>query len=180
MKKQKIIPVILSGGIGSRLWPLSRGLYPKQLQSLVSDKSLLQETVIRSSGKIFDAPLVICNEEHRFMVAEQLRELGLKQYSIILEPEGKNTAPAIALAALHLLENQRSGNMLVLPADHVIAEPEALLHQAKLANELASHGYLTTFGIVPDQPETGYGYIQQGEQLEKGAGFQVKSFVEKY
>ncbi len=176
-----LIPVILCGGSGSRLWPLSRELYPKQLLRLTDEFSLLQNTVKRLGDLVEDqAPVFICNEDHRFMVAEQLRELGLKHYSIILEPVGKNTAPAIALAALHLLGNQRSGNMLVLPADHVIAEPKSLLNQAERANRLANNGFLTTFGIVPSQAETGYGYIQQGDLLDEEEGsYQVKSFVEK-
>ena len=122
MKKRKIIPVILSGGIGSRLWPLSRDFYPKQLLSLVSDKSLLQETVLRSSGTIFDPPLVICNEEHRFIIAEQFREINIIPSAIILEPEGRNTAPATAVAAI--LEEQICDDalLLVLPSYHVIKD----------------------------------------------------------
>ena len=140
MKKQKIIPVILSGGIGSRLWPLSRALYPKQLQSLVSDKSLLQETVIRSSGTNFDSPLVICNEEHRFIVAEHIREINVIPRAIILELVGRNTAPAAAVAAIFSEQICEDALLLVLPSDHVIKDPDSFLEVILTAKKAATRG----------------------------------------
>ena len=132
-----IIPVILSGGFGSRLWPLSRTLYPKQLQPLVSDKSLLQETALRSAGESFDAPLVICNEEHRFIVAEQFREIGMTPRAVVLEPAGRNTAPAAAVAAVLSEEISRDALLLVLPSDHVIKDTDKFLEVILTAREVA-------------------------------------------
>ena len=180
MKKQKIIPVILSGGIGSRLWPLSRALYPKQLQSLVSDKSLLQETVIRSSGKIFDAPLVICNEEHRFIVAEHFREINIVPRAIVLEPIGRNTAPAAAAAAIFSEQVDEDALLLVLPSDHVIKDPDSFLEVILTAKKAAAQGLLVTLGTPVLRPETGYGYIQPGNEITKSPGcYNVSNFFEK-
>ncbi|HCO43157.1 mannose-1-phosphate guanylyltransferase/mannose-6-phosphate isomerase [Immundisolibacter sp.] len=177
-----IIPVILSGGAGTRLWPLSRELYPKQFLPLVAERSLLQETALRLRGlPQAQAPLVVCNEEHRFLVAEQLRQVDAGGGHILLEPAARNTAPAVALAALHA---QRQGNgdalLLVLPSDHVIADPAAL-QQAVLAGEpSARDGALVTFGVVPTRAETGYGYIHVGDPLTPGGpAKQVRAFVEK-
>ncbi|MEZ4484830.1 MAG: mannose-1-phosphate guanylyltransferase/mannose-6-phosphate isomerase [Syntrophotaleaceae bacterium] len=162
-----LIPVILSGGSGTRLWPLSRELYPKQLLPLVNDATMLQETVLRLAGLAgIGKPLVVCNEHHRFMVAEQLRLIDCPAASILLEPVGRNTAPAVAVAALQAVAKGDDPLLLVLPADHVIRDGEAL-HQAIAAGmPLAEAGRLITFGIVPDKPETGYGYIRAGDRLE--------------
>ena len=175
-----LVPVILSGGSGSRLWPLSREHYPKQLLSLLSNYTLLQETVLRLEGlPDLSPPLIVCNKNHRFLVAEQIRALGIKPFSIILEPIGRNTAPAVAAAALAVRERNPNAFLLVLPADHVILD-RAAFHQAIMtAVNLAEHNYLATFGIVPTRPETGYGYIKAGEVLPDLGGFQVAEFVEK-
>jgi len=175
-----IVPVILSGGSGTRLWPLSRASLPKQLLPLVSDKSMLQETLSRlSKWANVEAPIIVCGNDHRFLVAEQLRELGILPRSIMLEPMGRNTAPAIAVAA-NSLANSNDALMLVLPADHVIRDIDAFEKAVKTAAKAAEIGRLVTFGIRPDQPETGYGYIKLGKALEDvDACFQVGKFVEK-
>ena len=171
-----IIPVILSGGSGTRLWPLSRKQRPKQFIPLLGDKSLFQNTLERlSTHAAIDQPLIVCNEEHRFMVAEQLREIDIRTQGIILEPIGRNTAPAIALAALYMKQLGKTDNtvLLVLPADHVIQNVSAFHQAINKALSLALQGDLVTFGIVPQHAETGYGYIQWDMQQ------QVKRFVEK-
>ena len=174
-----MLPVILSGGSGTRLWPLSRGHYPKQFLPLLSDKTLLQETLRRLEGIVgLSEPLVICNEDHRFIVAEQLREIGIDPYKIILEPFGRNTAPAIALAAL--AASSPDEVMLVLPADHVIEDVDAFKRAVAKAHRLAEIGNLVTFGVVPTHPETGYGYIQRGAVLDvDDIAHHVHAFVEK-
>ncbi|WP_257282683.1 mannose-1-phosphate guanylyltransferase/mannose-6-phosphate isomerase, partial [Endozoicomonas sp. SESOKO1] len=163
-----IIPVIMSGGSGSRLWPQSRSLYPKQFLPLVNTQTMLQNTVTRLDGlDSVTAPLVIANEDHRFLVAEQLRQIGQEASAIILEPVGRNTAPALALAAIKAkaLADKAEPVLLVLAADHVIQDVQAF-HQAINAALPAAHdGKLVTFGVVPTHPETGYGYIKAGEQL---------------
>lgn len=175
-----IHPVILSGGAGMRLWPLSRALYPKQLLALASERTMLQETALRTAAHGFAAPLVICNDEHRFIVAEQLRALGIKARAILLEPEGRNTAPAAAVAALHLSAEDARALMLVLPSDHVIARPEAFRDAVETASGAAARGALVTFGVTPDRAETGYGYIRSGAAWEGAPGcFRVASFTEK-
>jgi mannose-1-phosphate guanylyltransferase len=175
----KITPVILSGGSGTRLWPLSRKMYPKQFINLHADLTMLQETVGRLNGLDLDTPIVVCNEDHRFIVAEQLRQIDIEHPVIILEPEGKNTAPAIALAAEYCQQQgEHDTMMLVLAADHVILD-EAAFHQAiEHALVEARQGKLVTFGIVPDKAETGYGYIQYRKNGD-AAVFQVSEFVEK-
>ncbi len=175
----QIIPVILSGGSGTRLWPLSRGLLPKQLLPLTSDHSMLQETVLRASGGDFAAPLIICNEKHRFMVAEQLRELGVEPLAIVLEPVGRNTAPAAAVAALLIAEQAPDTMMMILPSDHVIAQPERFHQASALACSAVEDGALVTFGIQPDKPETGYGYIKGGDTMTMDGVLRVERFVEK-
>jgi len=173
----KIRPVILCGGSGSRLWPLSRSQYPKQLLQLTSQLSLLQETMQRLGGlsaNLLD-PLVICNEGHRFLVARQFEEIGA-QPTLVLEPEGRNTAPAAAVAAL-MQEAPESTLLLVLPADHVIADADALVCAVEQAIAAARDGRLVTFGIVPTAPETGYGYIRAG--AAHGDVLAVERFVEK-
>lgn len=174
-----IFPVIMAGGTGSRLWPLSRTLNPKQFLPLAApQQSMLQATITRLSGLDMAEPLLICNEQHRFLAAEQLRQLGLEQANIILEPVGRNTAPAIALAALQLISKGHDPLMLVLAADHLIRDVGAFHTSIEAAIPLAEDGKLVTFGILPTQPETGYGYIQQGSALADQA-FTVKRFVEK-
>lgn len=176
----KILPVIMAGGSGTRLWPLSRTQYPKQFLKLSPDGfTLLQSTLLRLKNLNCAEPILICNEEHRFLAAEQMREIGI-QAKIILEPEGKNTAPAISLAALYQTQSAQKNDdtiMLVLAADHVITQQENFEYSIKQALELAEHNKLVTFGIVPTHAETGYGYIEKG-QAEK-TGFLVKRFVEK-
>jgi mannose-1-phosphate guanylyltransferase len=175
-----IIPVVMAGGTGSRLWPMSRELYPKQYLRLNGDKSMLQETISRLDGLKIVPPILICNEQHRFLAAEQLRQLDLAAGNIILEPVGRNTAPAIALAALSATTHGENPLLLVLAADHVIADKNAFHQAITNAIPYADQGKLVTFGIVATGPETGYGYIQRGEPLgEDKMAFDVHRFVEK-
>ncbi len=174
-----LIPVLLSGGVGSRLWPVSRELYPKQFLPLTGQGSLLAQTLQRAAAiDNVGAPIVVCNDEHRFLVAEQLRQSGVKAAAILLEPEGKNTAPAVAVAALRALTLHADATLLVLPADHVIQQPEVFAAAVARGMAAAAEGYLVTFGIVPTAPETGYGYIQAGAVWRDGI-HQLKQFVEK-
>ena len=177
----KIHPVILSGGSGTRLWPQSRTSYPKQFLKLVSDQSLLQETARRvSDAGIFAPPLMICNEEHRFLVAEQLREIGIQPRDIVLEPVARNTAPAVAAAANILSAEDKNALMLVLPSDHIIEDEVMFRSAIKTAAEAAADGALVTFGIKPTRPETGYGYIAGGDWLgTRERCLSVENFVEK-
>ena len=172
-----MIPVILSGGSGTRLWPLSRSQYPKQFLPLVSGKTMIQETMLRLHGvSDLQPPIAVCNEDHRFMMAEQLWEVGIKPSAIILEPVGKNTAPAVAMAALSA--PSEDDVLLILPADHVIADMGAFHRAIRQAKQLAEQGLLVTFGIVATAPETGYGYIRASD-IAIGDGFSVAAFVEK-
>ncbi|MCI0439099.1 MAG: mannose-1-phosphate guanylyltransferase/mannose-6-phosphate isomerase [Chloroflexi bacterium] len=179
-------PVILAGGSGTRMWPLSRELYPKQFLPLVTERSMLQETLLRLDGiEGLEPAVVVCNEEHRFLVAEHARQLGKALASIVLEPQGRNTAPALALAALSLA-GYGDPVMLVTPADHVIRDSQAFQNAVRRGIALASEGCLVTFGIVPTGPETGYGYIKRGEAFQSqgasGLGrapFTIAAFVEK-
>lgn len=193
-----IIPVILSGGAGTRLWPLSRELYPKQLLPLASEQTMLQETLTRLDGVAgLGSAVVVCNENHRFMVAEQLRQVGKPAEAIILEPVGRNTAPAVAVAAVQACGDGADPLLLVLPADHVITNPAALHRAVEQGEALAEAGHLLTFGIVPTGPETGYGYIRadknrplsttdqkqgtkdKGPRTKDPQAFVVAQFVEK-
>lgn len=176
-----IHPVILSGGSGTRLWPLSRAALPKQLLALVGEHTMLQETVLRALRLPDMAPpTIVCNHEHRFLIAEQLRDIQVTPASILLEPVGRNTAAAIAVAALDIARHSPDAMMLVLPADHVILDDAAFAHAVERASHTAKRGFLTTFGIHAHSPETGYGYIQQGEPIDGCQyTFTVKAFVEK-
>ncbi|HAD08779.1 MAG TPA: mannose-1-phosphate guanylyltransferase/mannose-6-phosphate isomerase [Porticoccaceae bacterium] len=175
-----MVPVVLSGGAGSRLWPLSRAHYPKQFIPFTGEYSLLQQTLMRLTGMVGKTaiePLVIGNEDHRFMLAEQLRQIGVSPKQIILEPCARNTAPALALAALSA---EPEAVLLVLPSDHLIADVQAFQQAAQLACDTACQGVLVTFGVVPDCAHTGYGYIRAGEADElSGASLPVEEFVEK-
>jgi mannose-1-phosphate guanylyltransferase / mannose-6-phosphate isomerase len=183
-----LIPVILSGGAGTRLWPLSRELYPKQLLALTGERTMLQQTALRLEGLAGTPPVVVCNEAHRFLVAEQLRQLNIEPRAMVLEPFGRNTAPAIALAALAALRTTGDPSdtdpvLLVLPADHVIRDVPAFQKAVRVALFAADKGKLVTFGVVPNAPETGYGYIQRAESGpggEAGPGVhRIARFVEK-
>lgn len=173
-----VIPVILSGGAGTRLWPLSREMYPKQLLPLTGKRTMLQDTAARLAT-IADAlaPIVVCNEAHRFTVAEQLRATGMPASAILLEPAGRNTAPAVALAALQALETHGDATLIVAPADHVIRDVRKFSEAADIAVSLAQEDKLITFGIVAHAPETGYGYIRRGEGV--GPAYPVAQFIEK-
>jgi mannose-1-phosphate guanylyltransferase/mannose-6-phosphate isomerase len=173
-----LVPVILSGGAGTRLWPLSRELYPKQLLPLLGPRTMLQDTVLRLAGLETAAPVVVCNEEHRFLVAEQLRAIDCQPGAIVLEPAGRNTAPAIALAAhAALAADAGDGLLLVLPADHVIRDAAAFRAAVEGAAAAARADHLVSFGVVPRSPETGYGYIRRG--TVEGGAFRIAQFVEK-
>jgi mannose-1-phosphate guanylyltransferase/mannose-6-phosphate isomerase len=181
-----IIPVILAGGSGTRLWPLSRKLYPKQFMRLVQDRTLLQSTLLRlSQVDNIQAPIVLCNEAHRFLVAEQLRAIEQQPEAIVLEPVGRNTAPAIAVAALMATQNDQDPSLLVLPADHYVQDLDGFVKTLEQGAEFARQGKLVTFGIVPDEPETGYGYIRKGDVLvsenqdQAPPVWKIDAFVEK-
>jgi mannose-1-phosphate guanylyltransferase/mannose-6-phosphate isomerase len=173
-----LVPVILSGGAGTRLWPLSREMYPKQLLALTSKQTMLQDTAARLAkiaGAV--APIVVCNEAHRFTVAEQMRAIAIQPSAILLEPSGRNTAPAVALAALQALKIDAEAMLVVAPADHVIRDAPKFAQAADVAVSLAQNDKLVTFGIVAHAPETGYGYIRRGEGA--GPAYPVAQFIEK-
>jgi len=176
-----ITPVILAGGSGTRLWPLSRALYPKQLINIYNQHTMLQNTILRLQGLPSVAPpIVVCNEAHRFMTGEQLRKIDIDPHAIILEPMGRNTAPAIALAALKALESNNDPILLVLPADHVIENVDKFHAGIQAGLEYVKEDKLVTFGIVPNSPETGYGYIKKGDTLSDISGAAIlENFVEK-
>ena len=184
MSTTSIIPVILCGGTGSRLWPLSRKSYPKQFLSIssVSSQSLLQNTYERIKNlKGLKEPILICNEEHRFIVAEQMREINIKPRSILLEPFGRNTAPAVTLAALISKEFEKDAQLLILSSDHIIEDEKQFLKVINAGIKYANEGRLVTFGVIPDEPSTGYGYIKSAEPLEESEikGSSIESFIEK-
>ena len=175
-------PVILSGGSGTRLWPLSREHYPKQLLTFAGERSLLQDTAVRAGQCAVEVapPLIVCNEEHRFLVAEQVLELDVNPAAIILEPVGRNTAPALALAALDMEKQDNDNVMLVMPADHVVRDNKAFEEAVTEATKQAEAGCLVTFGVVPSGPETGYGYIKAGAVMTKGGtARELTAFIEK-
>jgi mannose-1-phosphate guanylyltransferase len=173
-----VLPVIMAGGSGTRLWPLSRERFPKQFLALAGQQSMLQSTVTRLQGLPVAPPLVVCNEDHRFLVAEQLRQLGALGGNVLLEPAARNTAPALALAALHVTQAGADALLLVLAVDHLIQNSGAFCAAVRTALPSAEAGQLVAFGIVPAAPETGYGYIRQGAPVA-GGGFEVAAFVEK-
>ena len=179
-----IVPVIMAGGSGSRLWPLSRAKYPKQFLAITGEQTMLQQTLKRVEGLEHSAPFVICNEEHRFLVAEQLHRIDSSHSGILLEPVGRNTAPAIALAAKFALSEKQAEDvlMLVLAADHVIKDTQSFHQSVQVAIPYALQGNMVTFGIKANAPETGYGYIKTGATVtveDESRGFSVDSFVEK-
>lgn len=173
-----LVPVIMAGGMGTRLWPVSREHYPKQFCALVGDTTMLQQTIGRLDGLDCAPPLTVCNEEHRFLAAEQLRQAGIENAPILLEPVGRNTAPAITLAALQAMAHGADPLLLVMPADHLIPDVPAFHRGVEEAKTLAQEGRLVTFGIVPTGPETGFGYIRRGEKIGE-TGFAVSGFEEK-
>ena len=184
MGSESIIPVILCGGTGSRLWPLSRKSYPKQYLSIIKDskKSLLQNTQERLKGiNNLSNPIIICNEEHRFITAEQLREIKIKPYEIFLEPIGRNTAPAVAVACLEAAKENKDPYLLVLSADHVIKNSDQFKATIKEGIKYASKGRIVTFGVIPNSPETGFGYIEASNEFvkDKIEGLPIKRFIEK-
>ncbi|WP_444904975.1 mannose-1-phosphate guanylyltransferase/mannose-6-phosphate isomerase [Microbulbifer sp. CnH-101-E] len=176
MTYANVIPVILCGGSGARLWPKSRKMLPKQLLSLTGEKTMLQQTLERVRG--FGKPILICNEDHRFMVAQQAREIGFNEVDLITEPVGRNTAPAIAFAAIFLSREYDDVNLLVLPADHMLEDVEQFKAAIDIGLEESGGGGLVTFGIVPTSVETGYGYIQRAKEQE-GQVLKIAQFVEK-
>ena len=173
-----IIPIILSGGAGTRLWPLSWGDHPKQFLPLISDKTMIQETLLRLDGLETGNPIISCGESHRFLVAQQIGEITNKKPVILLEPMAKNTAPAIAAACCAAMKQDKDAVVVVLPSDHVIADVKAFQNAVKVAALNAEKGYLVTFGIVPTFPSTGYGYVKAAGSETDGA-FTLERFVEK-
>jgi len=177
----QFIPVIIAGGSGTRLWPLSRAEYPKQYLTLGSEESLLQSTVGRFSGADAASPIIVCSHEHRFLTSEQIKDAGIEEAAILLEPSARNTAPAIAVAAWHASKSDKDAVLVVLPADHIIADVPHLQNAVSQAVTLAEADYLVTLGISPTKPATGYGYITAGERVpasESDARL-VNQFLEK-
>jgi mannose-1-phosphate guanylyltransferase/mannose-6-phosphate isomerase len=175
----RIIPVILSGGLGTRLWPMSRKDCPKQFLPLVSDKTMLQETILRLNGlNCLEDPIIVCNTEHRFLVAEQCHQINITSPTILLEPAGRNSAPAIAAAALQSIKDISDATLLVLSADHIINNIDAFHQSINIAKDQISKGKLVTFGIVPTHANTGYGYIKSSKENINGS-YKVEEFVEK-
>ena len=178
MDEMKITPVIMSGGAGSRLWPASRQAMPKQLLPLVTEQTMVQETAERLSGDLFHPPVFICNAAHAAPIRAQMAEMNHPLGAIIVEPVGRNTAPCAVVAALHAKISDPDALILLAPADHHVTKPNAFRRAVAAAMTAAKNGSLVTFGIAPDGPETGYGYIHQGEPISPGA-FDVQAFKEK-
>lgn len=174
-----LIPVIMAGGTGSRLWPMSLEFYPKQFLTIHGKKSMLQETIARLEGMNTHNPLIVCNKDHYLLVSQQLRQINKLSKNIILEPVSRNTAPAIALAALSVILNGEDPLLLILTADHIICDIDAFRNTVNTAKEYANNGYLVTFGIVPTSPEISYGYIHRGKEQNSEKAFLVRRFVEK-
>jgi mannose-1-phosphate guanylyltransferase/mannose-6-phosphate isomerase len=180
MTDNRIVPVILSGGSGTRLWPVSRDSFPKQLWALVSEHTMMQQTALRAVTPEFASPIIVCNNEHRFLIAEQLRAAGIKDARIVLEPVGRNSAPAIAAAALLVAEQNPDAVLWIMAADASIADEPALHVAVQAAAGAARIGKIVTFGMKPTAPETGYGYIEIGAALPDSAGvYSVARFSEK-
>jgi mannose-1-phosphate guanylyltransferase/mannose-6-phosphate isomerase len=179
-KDRRFFPVILSGGSGTRLWPLSRAALPKQLLALDGERTMIQETALRARLPGASAPLLLCSDAHRFLVAEQMQEIGLSPRAIVLEPVGRNTAPAAAVAALLTVEEDPEGVIVLLPSDHVVRDAKSFADAVELAVDAARGRHIVTFGMAPNAPETGYGYVHRGARLEKLDGaYKVQRFVEK-
>jgi mannose-1-phosphate guanylyltransferase / mannose-6-phosphate isomerase len=172
-------PVILSGGSGTRLWPLSRASLPKQLLALHGERTMIQDTALRARLPDAAPPLLLCSEAHRFLVAEQMQEVGIKPHAIVLEPMGRNTAPAAAVAALMVAETDGTGVIVLMPSDHVVGDTDAFAGAVAIAAKAARDGHIVTFGMTPTAPETGYGYVQRGEGFGVEGAFRVQRFVEK-
>jgi mannose-1-phosphate guanylyltransferase/mannose-6-phosphate isomerase len=180
MTNQRIVPVILSGGSGTRLWPVSRESFPKQLWPLVSERTMVQETALRAADPAFTPPIVVCNQEHRFLIAEQLRQVGIENSRIVLEPVGRNSAPAIAAAAILVAEDDPDTVLWMMAADASIADNDAMRTALHAATKAARAGHIVTFGMKPTSPETGYGYIEIGDPLPGSDGVHaVARFLEK-
>ena len=184
MKKGRILPIILCGGTGTRLWPLSRASFPKQYLEINKEDSIsfFQRTIIRIKNyESIGNPIVICNEEHRFIVAEQLRKINIKPEAILLEPVGKNTAPAITVACLKAIEKNLDPSLLVLPADHIIDDTNTFIKVIDKALDEVKRGKVITFGITPTKPETGFGYIESEKELDTKElnGEKIINFIEK-
>lgn len=179
LKLGKILPVIMSGGAGSRLWPLSRQAEPKQLLPLVADHTMLQETVARFDEELYHDPVFICNDAHADMITKQMADIGRNIGALVIEPAGRNTAPCAVIAAIHAMGIDDDDSLfLLVPADHHISKPEAFRRAVAAGGPVANKGNLVTFGMMPSYPATGFGYIRKGESLAPGT-FNVEQFVEK-
>lgn len=175
----EVVPIILAGGFGTRLWPISRKQHPKQFVRLIGKQTLFQQTLNRIPNLLDTKPIIICNDKHYNLVTDQLQSIGIDKVQLILEPIGKNTAPAVAIAALRLLAQGLDHIMLILPADHIIADVPKFHDGISVAKKYAEKNLLVCFGIIPNFPETGYGYIEFGKKLENNNAYNISKFVEK-